>query len=245
MGNYIFNTIDNNTIDKTSAATIISSLSTKYNKTDEIKRKINNTKSECGHGCIFIGKLKENSSNLRMLVGAHYSSGGKLKIGVFGGGNEDEETVLDTVIREAIEEIFNFIPDERIKIKIKKYLNDHPELYFIFQLHDSSKAYSYIFDVDILSEFVKIIKEFNPTAKYLSDSPFNLIIFMKNRQIESRRHIKGLDEIKYLSFTSLHKLVDGIDRYELCNYNNYKRESLYYQHIFSRLLQTDIIKEIL
>jgi hypothetical protein len=244
MGNYIFNTID-----KTSAATIISSLSTKYSQTPDNKRDINKKTSECGHGCIFIGKLKQDSSNLRMLVGAHHCDSG-LKIGVFGGGHKKGETVLDTVIREAIEEIFNFKPDITIIINIKKYLNDHPELYFIFQLHDSSKAYSYMFDVDILGEFVRIIKEFDTRIKYkykyLSDSEFNLVDFMIKRQINIIGDIEGLDEIKYLSFTSLHKLV-GKKKYRLYNFKTNERAKLelVYQDIFSRLLETNIIQEIL
>jgi hypothetical protein len=232
MGNYLFNTIDNNTIDKTSAATIITSLSTKYNQTRENKISINNSKSECGHGAIFIGKLKEDSSNLRMLVGRTCTN----KIGVFGGGNESGENIIDTVIRESIEEIFNLIPTKQTIYSIKNYLNSNTHLYFIFQIKNSSRAYSYMFDVDILGVF----------ERFISNSGFNLISFIiarKNNTEGTKR--KGLNEIKYLSFASLHKLVEGGDKYAIYNFKTKTREPLYYQEIFKALLQTDIIKEIL
>jgi hypothetical protein len=68
---------------------------------------------------------------------------------------------------------------------------------------------------------------------------------MINRQINKIGDIKGLDEIKYLSFTSLHKLV-GKNKYRLYNFNTNQRAKLelVYQDIFSRLLETNIIKEI-
>jgi hypothetical protein len=241
MGNYLSY---QPTIDKTSASTIIRTLSIKYNKTSQMKRDINNKKSECGQGCIFIGKNKEDSSNLRMLVGAHYSKDGKLKIGVFGGNNDAGELVIDTVIREAIEEIFNFIPTIYMIRMIRNYLNDNPDLYFIFQLNNNSNSYSYIFDVDILGTFVDIINN-REIKLYLSGSIFNLNDFMINRQITTRRRITGLDEIKYLSFTSLNKLVEGGKKYELFNYYTHTRETLEYKYIFIRVLQSQVIKDIL
>jgi hypothetical protein len=84
-----------------------------------------------------------------------------------------------------------------------------------------------------------------------------LVEFMKDRYISRtmqetnrRLHIRkpsGLDEIKYLSFVSLHKLAAAASsgRYELYNFARHRRENLQMQYFLADLLQKDIILFIL
>ncbi len=244
---------------------MIRSLSDKCKLTPDIKRSINNSKSLSGQGCLFIGKSNE-SKNIRMLVGAHFSSksfnifsSNKLNIGVFGGSNELNELVIETVIRETIEEIFNFKPTPEMVMRIRDFLNENTDLYFIYLFKESFKgykSYSYIFDVNILGNFIIIINQINKyqmipiksgminISMYLDNHNFNLNRFMIERDIEQIKAATGLYEIKYLSFPSLYKLVKN-NKYELYNFNTNKRELLEYQPILIKLLQTNIIKDIL
>jgi hypothetical protein len=277
------------------ASHIIRSLSTRHNQTDDMKRYINRTITDTGHGSMFLGssaRLENGDRNIRILVGAHFSRHGKLKIGVFGGKCEKGEMTIDTVIRETIEEIFNFPASASMIYHIRTFLNDNPEFYYIYKFSESSNAYSYFFDVSILGDFIRIIKSIPEMQKVVllipandgmanvenflqtdinmkdfssfdgpnsagTDTTIKLVEFMKTRYIswkflkmQQERGIKkipGLDEIKYLSFVSLKKIVAAVpfQRYDLYNFTKNKRENLEMQQFLVKLLIKDIIDEIL
>jgi hypothetical protein len=154
---------------------LIERLSSKYNQTPEIKRAINNSIENTGHGCIFLGTAagyEGGDKNIRMLVGIHYIDS-TLKIGTFGGKCNKGEITIDTIIRETIEEIFNFKPTSKTIEEIKRFLNDNTELYFIFNLSDTHKAYSYIFDLSILADFIRIISSIGKSENIVYFIPTN------------------------------------------------------------------------
>jgi hypothetical protein len=276
---------------------IIVKLSTEYNQTPQNKIDINNSITNTGHGSIFLGssaRLENGDKNIRILIGAHYSSHGKLKIGVFGGGCERGELTIDTIIRETIEEIFNIIPNEIIIENIRGFLNTNTDYYFIVPT-SSRRAYSYIFDVSVLGDFIKIMIDNNPNlqiptinntmsnlstylisnAQFTDESSFDginnpssltylfsmfgfrnnptidLIKFIQERKVgrkyrDEHKQI-GLNEIRYLSFASLDKILASISskNYNMFNFTNNKRESLDFQDLFLKLLTTslnDILK---
>jgi hypothetical protein len=273
------------------ASHIIRNLSTAHNQTDDMKLYINRTITNTGHGSIFIGssaRLENGDRNIRILVGAHFSRHGKLKIGVFGGKCDPDEMTIDTVIRETIEEVFNFPATPSMIHHIRIFLNENPDFYYIYQVsvNESKPAYSYFFDVSILGDFIRIIKgipelqnvvllipanegmanvehflQTNINMKDLSsfdgpnsvgiDTTIKLVEFMKVRYISWKlkqiQKESGMDEIKYLSFVSLRKLVDAIpyQRYDLYNFTKNKRENLEMQQFLLKLLTKDIIGEIL
>jgi len=280
---------------------IIVKLSTEYNQTPQNKIDINNSITNTGHGSIFLGssaRLENGDKNIRILIGAHYSSHGKLKIGVFGGGCERGELTIDTIIRETIEEIFNIIPNEIIIENIRGFLNTNTDYYFIVPTNTSintRRAYSYIFDVSVLGDFIKIMIDNNPNlqiptinntmsnlstylisnAQFTDESSFDginnpssltylfsmfgfrnnptidLIKFIQERKVgrkyrDEHKQI-GLNEIRYLSFASLDKILASISskNYNMFNFTNNKRESLDFQDLFLKLLTTslnDILK---
>ncbi len=237
-------------------------LSTKYNQTSEIKLTINNTITNTGHGSVFLGTAADyecDDKNIRMLVGAHFSDT-TLKLGSFGGSCNKGEMTIDTVIRETIEEIFNFYPTSKMIEEIRDFLNNNTQLYFIFNMKETTNAYSYLFDISILADFIRIISTngnyFIPSGEslqninnYLDDSTIKLYKFLKERFI-SKRIISGkvgLDEIKYLSFPALQHLVDNADKgsYNVFIFGTNQRELLPMRDILIKLLKSDIIKEIL
>jgi hypothetical protein len=268
---------------------IIRELSEKYEQTAEIKKRVNNsTISNSGHGSIFLGtsgNYDGGDRNVRMLIGAHFA---RNELGIFGGRCKLDETTLDTVIRETIEEIFNFEPIPIMIEEIRNFLNRNTQLYFIFQISEYHKAYSYVFDVSILGDFIRIIssmgiynipreivngiiadrniaeyyvhnKEFTDLSSFNGNYPFNSIgstislsEFLKDRYISRERALlsrqAGLNEIKYLSFASLDKLVSAAGTtgiYKVYNFVNDKREKLVIQAFLKNLLLTDIIQDIL
>ena len=277
------------------ASIIIKQLSSVHNQTDEMKRAINRSVTNTGHGSIFLGssaRLENGHKNIRILVGAHFSRHGKLKIGIFGGKCEQGEETIDTMIRETIEEIFNFRASPLMIHYIKVFLNENTNLYYIHQMGNTHTAYSYFFDVSILGVFIKIIKSIPkladvvlliPTSEGLSnienflatnirmrdlssfDGPssegsettIKLVDFIKTRYISERlqsryrqmgiRSQPGLDEVKYLSFVSLNKIVDSLpyEKYRLFNFVKHIRENLEMQKFLVKILSNDIIAEIL
>ena len=279
------------------AFNIIRNLSTIHNQTADMKRYINRTVTNTGHGSIFIGsssRLEDGDRNIRILVGAHFARHGKLKIGIFGGKCDPGEMTIDTVIRETIEEIFNFPASPAMVHYIRAFLNENPDFYYIYQVSESSSnpAYSYIFDVSILGDFIRIIKEIPELQKVVLLIPANegmanvenflqtninikdrssfdgphdvglettitLVEFMKVRYISWKlqkmqkdrgiSRASGMDEVKYLSFVSLHKLVDAVpyQHYDLFNFTKKKRENLEMQQFLVKILIKDIIAEIL
>jgi len=276
------------------ASQIIIDISRRTNQTPEIKRAINMSVTNSGHGSILLGssaRLENGDRNIRILVGAHFARHGQLKIGTFGGRCNRDEMTIDTMIRETIEEIFNFESSVLMIERIREFLNINTDFYYIYQLGDSN-AYSYIFDVSILGDFIRIIKEiyssqnisFLPTNNSISNidlylnnnvkfgdlSSFNgtnteagvettirLVEFMRNRYISRGiqdtyrrmgiRRASGLDEIKYLSFVSLSKLLAGVPagRYELFNFAKNRRDNLQMQEFLIRLLGRNIFRFIL
>ena len=279
------------------ASYIIRNLSTTHNQTADMKRYINRTVTNTGHGSIFIGssaRLEEGDRNIRILVGAHFARHGKLKIGVFGGKCDPGEMTIDTVIRETIEEVFNFPASPSMIYHIRIFLNENPDFYYIYQVSESSSnpAYSYIFDVSILGDFIRIIKTIPELQKVVllipanegmanvenflqtninmkdrssCDGPYDagiettikLVDFLKVRYISWKlqkmqkdmgiSRASGMDEVKYLSFVSLRKLIAAIphQRYDLYNFTKNKRENLEMQQFLVKILIKDIIAEIL
>ena len=289
-------TLKGGNITSSIASHIIRKLSIRYEQTAEKKRYINSTVTNTGHGSIFLGsssRMEGGDRTIRILVGAHFARYGKLKIGVFGGKCEQDEMTLDTVIRETIEEIFNFKVSAKIIYYIRNFLNENPDFYFIYQISDKTRAYSYFFDVSILSDFIRIISDtpalkkmnyFIPSKDGLSnvenflqtnismkdrssfDGPFSegiestikLIEFMRARYISFRlkelyKKIgiytePGMDEVKYLSFVTLSKLLAAVPEgcYKLFNFPNNKRdEELQMQELLIKILKKEVINEIL
>jgi hypothetical protein len=279
-------------INSSFASHIIRKLSTIYNQSDAIKRHINSTSNSTitGHGSIFLGSSAQfdGSDNIiRILVGAHFSRHGELKIGVFGGKCEPNECTIDTVIRETIEEVFNFPVSPLMIYYIRVFLNEHPEFYYIHQISDKTMACSYFFDVSILGDFIRIIREIPkqvvlsiPTLDGLANienflqpnisikdfssfddsnnkginTTIKLIEFMKTRYISAEykkkgiyKHISGMDEVKYLSFVTLRKLLSAVPQkhYELYNFTKNKRENLKIQELLIKILKQDIMIKIL
>ncbi len=252
---------------------VIVDLSTRYGQTHEMKREINNSSTYTGHGSILLGssaRLEGGEGNIRMLVGAHFSRHGSLKIGTFGGKCDGSEITLDTVIRETIEEVFNIPTSDRMVKNIRDYLNTNTDLYYIYQASRRSTAYCYIFDVNILGEFVRIMNELNEPRIFVTPTDdcftninqyveytrtgitFNVVKFIKERyishktrEIYRRLHVhqhSGLNEIKYLSFVTLSKLVAAShNRYRLFNFKKHRREDLEMQYFLVKLLETDIM----
>jgi hypothetical protein len=271
---------------------IIVDLSTRFEQTHEMKQRINNSITNTGHGSIFLGtsaRLEGGERNIRMLVGAHFARHGTFKIGTFGGKCNRDEITINTVIRETIEEVFNIPVDDRMVDAIRYYLNTNTNLYYISQISTRSIAFSYIFDVSVLGEFIRIIKQENaaffiPTNDGLSnislylqsniqfsdmssfneDRPsfgngttINLVKFLRDRNISHKMQetykrlnfhkSSGQDEVKYLSFVSLFKLVEAAPsgKYQLYNFNKHRRENLYMQSFLASLMDKDIIRFIL
>ena len=248
---------------------MIIDFSRRYNQTPDIKRAINMSITNTGHGSILLGtssRLDNGNINIRMLVGAHFARHGKLKIGVFGGGCEGNEITIDTVIRETIEEIFNLKAEQLMIDGIRDFLNTNTDYYYIFQVSETTKAYSYIFDVSILGNFINIINNiaFSDESSFSgrgqivgTGNTINLVEFMRERYLSREmfstfKHLgikkaSGLYEIKYLSFVSLSKLLDSVPSgsYDLFNFVKNKRERLEMQDFLIKLLNKDIIRVIL
>jgi len=272
---------------------IIRELSEKNGETPEVKLSVNNSIiANTGHGSIFLGtsaNYEGGDRNIRMLIGAHFARSVPLNINVFGGRTERGEITIDTVIRETIEEIFNFNPSRTMIEEIRYFLNHNTQTYFIFQISETSRAYCYVFDVSILGDFIRIISSMGiiynipreiagrtiadrniaeyyvPNIEFTDLSSFNgnhtyrsigstisLSEFLRDRYISRERALhgrrSGLNEIKYLSFASLGKLVVAArtsGRYEVYNFVKGRREILPMKDFFRDLLTKDIILEIL
>jgi hypothetical protein len=267
---------------------LIEHLSVHQHQTPDIKIGLNSSHFPgAGHGSIFLGTAagyEGGDTNIRMLIGAHFAGGET--IGIFGGKCNRGEIMIDTVIRETIEEIFNFTPTAEIITAIRDFLNENTQLYFILKVFEHHNAYSYIFDVSILGDFIRIISTigrsnniayFIPTNTSLTNieeyyvpniqfgdlSSFNganpspgtgtgstidLSRFLRERFIRKqphrteRRH--GLDEIKYLSFASLSKLISSArttGRYNIFIFGISERKNLEIQRFFRNALLNQII----
>lgn len=195
---------------------IIMDLSEIYEQTHEMKIAINHSITNTGHGSIILGSSSrlDKTPNIRMLVGAHFARHGTLKIGTFGGGCSRNEITINTMIRETIEEIFNFHVSEEVIDNIRDFLNTNTHLYYIFQVSRTTLAYSYIFDASILGEFIRIILEYYEArmiARFIpaNDSLININLYLhKNIQFLDDSSFDG----KYREYSpySTIKLVDFI-----------------------------------
>ncbi len=274
---------------------IIIDISSRANQTPEYKRTVNRSITNTGHGSIFLGsssRLEGGDRNIRMLLGAHFARQGQLKIDTFGGRCNRNEMTLDTVVRETIEEIFNFKPEQNIITRIREFLNTNTELYYILSVGRTHTAYSYIFDVSVLGDFIRIIDQLlnegsitglvipltdgysnimnylDNNVKFSDSSSFsgrnrepgpnctiNLVEFIKERyisrsfiQMQRQMNIntRGLNEIKYLSFTSLSKLLASVPsgRYNLWNFNKNRRENIIIKDLLQRILNKDLLRYI-
>jgi hypothetical protein len=176
-----------------------------------------------------------HNRKLKVLVGVHFENnklnGEKtFNVNFFGGSSEKNgEKVLKTVIRELLEELFNINPLDIYLKNIVNYLNSPLILskYHIFR--NNTKSYSYVFNINILNDFVKILcglskkiiiklpitsikfKLINLCDYYFTSegNKFNLIRFIKDREIESNKKISfnSLNEIKYISYVKLSELL--------------------------------------
>jgi hypothetical protein len=267
---------------------IILKLSCNKKQTAIIKRSINNKITKTGHGSIFMGSsstMAGSDANIRILVGIHSN---KNEIGIFGGKSEDDEKVIHTMIRETIEEIFNFKPTLEMVTMIEQFLNENTDCYYIQKMgNPDAYAYSYIFDISILGDFINIMKYYSnnkleikipdPSGKqlylvnYISKEKFsdkssvhgildgkldrtseltiNLTKFMIDRQIYTHRmpHSHSLNEIKYLSFPSLFKLIDSLSKegsYNVYNQSTNRRERVSFERILIKILNSQLIDDI-
>ncbi len=223
-------------------AGIIHYLSNKYNQTAQKKLEINNSITNTGHGSVFLGSsshLEGGDRNIRMLVGAHFSGYGKLKVGIFGGSCDAGERTLFTVIRETIEEVFGIRPHSILLDLISEFLNMNPDYYYINASTDG-RSFTYIFDVSILGDFIRIFESqrgacriptiygYKECFSYLvlgeafedassfqgkirgASDEYTIDLIKFIRERYIPNKINSLTEIKYLSFVSLYKLIGSI-----------------------------------
>ena len=230
-------------------------------------------------GGVIIYKIKNNNVSVLLSKnrGKYEDLGGRVDL--------EDDVIIDTVIRETIEEIFNFKATIYMIEEIRNFLNNNTQAYFIFQVSEHHRAYSYVFDVSILGDFIRIISQlgrdrntayyiptktgltiinnyykpdveftdlssFNGNHPYIGiDSTIKLSDFLRDRYVSrDRRDRSGLNEIKYLSFASLAKLVYSAQTnglYEIFNFTNSRREMMQMQDFLRNLLNKDIILEIL
>ena len=181
---------------------IIRNINRITNQDRHTKKIINNMKTNTGHGAIFLGtssSMTDGDKEIRILVGTQYRGRG-LNINVFGGQCERDEKTIHTMIRETIEEIFNFIPSRELINRIELFINSLPNsYYYIHDITEGRNAFSYIFDVGILGDFIEIINTTNRRQKLIVPYP-------------GGREFILSDYILYVNFSdksSVHGIVDG------------------------------------
>ncbi len=186
-----------------------------------LKRTINNMITNTGHGSIFLGtsnSMSGGDKEIRILVGTQFKRNG-LNINVFGGQSNRGEKVIHTMIRETIEEIFNFIPSIDIVHKIELFINSLPNSYYY--IHDITEgrgnAFSYIFDVGILGDFIELIhsvnKMINLIVPYPDGQRYSLLKYVLNVNFSDKSSVHGniIDEIAEHNTIDLIQFM--IDRY--------------------------------
>jgi hypothetical protein len=205
-----------------SVGRFILTLSQIKGQTADIKRTINNKITNTGHGSIFLGSsssMRGGDKNIRILVGAHFHRY-ELKIGLFGGKCNKDEKTIHTMIRETIEEIFNFKPSIEIIVAIEDFLNIHTDFYYIYKM-GKSDSHSYLFDISILGNFIEIINSINnglelifpypsgnkyPIIKYLSDDNFSDISSIHGA-IDGKNTHKTINLIPFLTERHIEKRI--------------------------------------
>ncbi len=244
---------------------IIDTLNNNNNQTNEIRLKINHKKVNTGHGAIFIGIT---DLSLRILIGIHYENNkingeSGMNLNFFGGGSNFFEPVLETVIREVLEELFNINPLDKYVKQIFDYLCSPVMLntYYIFK--NKNNSYSYVFNISILNDILKIICELSKEIQiklpvdlirfktinicdYYKNNEFNLKKFLKDREISSPKKIKfhSLNEIKYISYPRLNELLKGDSDYNIMNFKTGKRSRINYSKFMKNFMKKSLLKEI-
>jgi hypothetical protein len=192
-------------------------------------------------GVAFIGSLSNDPGRIRILCGKERRwNAGALAyedvLSTFGGRIEVGETVLTGLIRETIEEIFNFIPSAAIIGNLTRYLTTTGlNSYKIIRMGGGANNYVYIFDVSTLGNF---IEEISRSGNHVFDAYFlrgsftnnasvpsfnqanfvlggrhvtvNLPVFMRNRPIPVANPGGGLNEIRNIGFPNIRDLAAGV-----------------------------------
>lgn len=191
------------------------------NQDRHIKRTINELKTNTGHGAIFLGtssSMTNGDKEIRILVGTQYKRRG-LNINVFGGQCERNEKAIHTMIREVIEEIFNFIPSREIINRIEVFINSLPNSYYY--IHDITEGrdtdFSYIFDVGILADFIEIITSTDKSIKLVVPSPggrmFSLLKYILYNNFTDKSSVHGNINGNVAEHNTLDLKQFMIDRY--------------------------------
>ncbi len=240
---------------------IIDTLNKTNKQTDDIRLKINKKKVKTGHGAIFLGK----DTSVRILVGVHFENhktNGEtgMNLNFFGGGSNNQEPVLQTVIRELLEEIFNINPLEKYVKSISEYLCS-PLIINKYHIFENKKnSYSYVFNIKILTEIVKIICELSKEVQiklpinsikyksinlcnYYKNGEFDLKKFLKDREIPSPKKVKfhSLNEIKYISYPKLSDLLKNETECNIINYNTGIRSKINYSKFMKKFMKKSLL----
>jgi hypothetical protein len=70
---------------------------------------------------------------------------------------------------------------------------------------------------------------------------------MIDRHIHDYVYVDSLNEIKYLSFASLNKLLTSLTKgepYKIYNFNTRTREKINFERVFIKILQSSLISDI-
>jgi len=245
---------------------IIDTLNKTNKQTDDIRLKINKKKVTTGHGAIFLGSY---DTSVRILVGVHFENNklnGEtgMNLNFFGGGSDYCEPVLETVIREVLEEVFNINPLEKYVKAILGHLCSQAMInkYYIFE--NKKNSYSYVFNIKILTDMVKIICELSKEVliklpinsikykslnlcNYYKNGEFDLKNFLKDREIPSPKKVKfhSLNEIKYISYPRLSELLKSETDYNIMNFNTGTRSKINYSKFMKKFIKKSLLKNII
>ena len=175
---------------------IINTLNIITDQSPAEKNHINNKITNTGHGSIFLGSsssMEGGDKDIRILVAAQYTRYG-LKMSLFGGKCDAGEKTINTMIRETIEEIFNFKPSREIILSIESFIISKPDIYFIHKM-ENSDAYSYVFDVSILGDFIEIINSINNGMPLIIPYPngriYPLISYLSKNKYSDESSVHG------------------------------------------------------
>ena len=126
---------------------------------DKINKKEINSIKNTDAGVNIIG-VRDDKLQILVSYEYRYSSdaGMEHQISTFGGKHEEGETILETAIRETIEEIFNIKPKSKAVADICEFItgDTYNECYYIVKTigQNEKPYYSYIFDVNILGKIL-------------------------------------------------------------------------------------------
>jgi hypothetical protein len=125
-----------------------------------------------------------------------------------------------------------YIPTNDSLVNIDRYLQSNVQFTDLSSFNGQNQQYGSEATTISLVEFMR--------ERYISHK-----LTGTYRRLHSRS--SGLDEIKYLSFVSLHKLAAAAPRgrYDLYNFVRHRRENLQMQYFLGNLLQKDVMRFIL